>query len=131
VSGFSVATPALLRQFISSNIMAQKENKAQQAARSPDRPGEQCRAEPGAYRPVVDRKRCEGKSDCVEVCPYGVFEVRRIDEAEYQSLPLRAKLKLWAHGKKTAYTPQASACQACGLCVVACPESAILLEKVD
>ncbi|HEY4184287.1 MAG TPA: ferredoxin family protein [Polyangia bacterium] len=26
-------------------------------------------------RPVVDRARCEGKRDCVEVCPYGVFEV--------------------------------------------------------
>ena len=37
------------------------------------------------------------------------------------------KLKSVVHGRKTAYTPRASACQACGLCVVSCPEKAIQL----
>lgn len=104
-------------------------DKAKRAAADPARPGEACKAEPGAYRPVVDRRRCEGKRDCVAVCPYDVFEVRRIDEAEYRALPLLARVKLNVHGKQTAYTPNADACRACGLCVVACPERAITLVK--
>ncbi len=86
-----------------------------------------CKAGPGVYAPAVDRRRCEGKSECVAVCPYDVFEVRRIDEAEYRALPLLPRLKVWAHGKKTAYAVRADACHACGLCVAACPEKAITL----
>lgn len=104
--------------------------KARRAARHPDRPGEQCRAEPGLFRPAIDRAGCEGKGDCVEVCPFDVFEVRRIEDADFAELSFMAKLKSRAHGRKTAYTPAASACQACGLCVVACPEKAITLERV-
>lgn len=103
--------------------------KARRAASDPARPGEQCRAEPGAYLPVVDHGRCEGKRDCVEVCPYGVFEVRRIDEADFAALSLAQKLKSLVHGRQSAYTPNAAACQACGLCVVACPERAITLVR--
>jgi NAD-dependent dihydropyrimidine dehydrogenase PreA subunit len=101
--------------------------RARKAARHSSRPGEKCRAPAGTYEPQVDRRRCEGKGDCVAVCPYGVFEVGTIDDAAYRALPLPARLKLWVHGKKTAYTPGADACQACGLCVVACPEHAITL----
>jgi NAD-dependent dihydropyrimidine dehydrogenase PreA subunit len=78
---------------------------------------------------VVNRSKCEGKSDCVRVCPYDVFEVRRIDDADFARLGALAKLKSVAHGRKTAYTPRASACQACGKCVAACPEKAIKLER--
>ena len=102
--------------------------KARRAAKDPARPGEHCRATPRAYRPVIDRRRCEGKADCVSVCPFEVFEVGRIEEAEYRALPALVRLKVWVHGKKTAHTPRADACQACGLCVVACPEHAIKLE---
>jgi len=106
--------------------------KLRSLAGHPRRPGYRCRAEAGTYRPVVDRSRCEGKADCVSVCPYNVFEVGTIDEAEYQALPLVARIKLWAHGKQTAYTPHSDACQACGLCVVACPERAIsLIQESD
>jgi NAD-dependent dihydropyrimidine dehydrogenase PreA subunit len=106
--------------------------KLRRLANHPRRPGHRCRAEAGTYRPVVDRSRCEGKADCVSVCPYNVFEVGTIDEAEYQALPLIARIKLWAHGKQTAYTPHSDACQACGLCVVACPERAIsLIQESD
>jgi NAD-dependent dihydropyrimidine dehydrogenase PreA subunit len=35
------------------------------------------------------------------------------------------------HGKQTAFTPRADACHACGLCVVACPEKAIALVRVE
>jgi 4Fe-4S ferredoxin len=83
--------------------------------------------EAGAYRPVVDRNACEGKRDCVEVCPYDVFEVRQIDDEDFSSLSFLGKLKSRAHGRLTAYTPHADLCQACGLCVVACPEKAITL----
>lgn len=103
--------------------------KVKRAAAHPDRPGEDCKAAPGAFHPVVDRNRCEGKRDCEAVCPYDVFEVGRITDADFASLGMLGKLKSLAHGRKTAYTPRSSACQACGLCVVACPEHAIRLEK--
>ncbi len=85
--------------------------------------------EPGVFIPVVDRARCEGKRDCVEVCPYHVFEVRRIDDADFRALSWLGRLKSVAHRRQTAYTPRADACQACGLCVVACPERAIKLVR--
>ena len=101
--------------------------KARKAAADPKRPGEQCRAAPATYLPVVDHGRCEGKSDCVDVCPYHVFEVRRIDDADFARLSILGRLKSLAHRRQTAYTPRADACQACGLCVTACPEKAIRL----
>jgi NAD-dependent dihydropyrimidine dehydrogenase PreA subunit len=102
--------------------------KARKAAQRDDRPGEDCRAPAGAYAIVVDRARCEGKGDCVEVCPYHVFEVRRIDDADYAALSLLAKLKSRVHGRQSAYTPHLDACRACGMCVVACPEDALTLR---
>ena len=103
--------------------------KARRAAKHPARPGEKCKANAAAYRPVIDHARCEGKRDCVAVCPYDVFEVRRIDDADWRPLPLLAKIKVLAHRKQTAYAPRADACKACGLCVVACPEKAIRLAR--
>jgi NAD-dependent dihydropyrimidine dehydrogenase PreA subunit len=88
-----------------------------------------CRAEPGTFVPIVDRGRCEGKNECVDVCPYHVFEVRRIDDADFAQLGVLGKLKSVLHGRKTAYTPRADACQACGKCVSACPEEAIKLVR--
>jgi NAD-dependent dihydropyrimidine dehydrogenase PreA subunit len=105
-------------------------DKARRAASDPRRPGEKCRAPGGRFEPLVNRARCEGKAECAAVCPVNVFEVRTIDESEFRSLPLLARLKLWVHGKKTAYADRADACQACGLCVVACPENAISLSEV-
>jgi NAD-dependent dihydropyrimidine dehydrogenase PreA subunit len=103
--------------------------KAKRAAAHPKRPGEQCKAAPGTWGPVVDRQRCEGKSDCVQVCPYDVFEVGPIADEEYRALPFFARIKLKVHGMRTAHTPRLAACQACGLCVVACPERAIKLVR--
>ena len=101
--------------------------KARRAAQLATRPGEKCRAETAVYIPIVDRNACEGKRDCVEVCPYGVFEVRQIDDRDFAQLSFLGKLKSRVHGGLTAYTPHANLCQACGLCVVACPEKAITL----
>ena len=94
-------------------------------------PATECRAQPGEFVPVVDRARCEGKAECVRVCPYDVFEVHRIDDKDFAPLGLLAKLKVLAHGRKSAYAPLASACQACGKCVAACPEQAIKLVRVQ
>jgi len=104
--------------------------KAKRAAAHPDRPGEHCSAAPGVWRPVVNRGRCEGKYDCVAVCPYDVFEVRRMDDADFDALGFFARFRSRVHGRMTAYTPNADACRSCGLCVVACPEKAIRLERV-
>lgn len=90
---------------------------------------ESCKKDPGVIAPVINLKRCEGKSDCVTVCPENVFEVRQIDHADYEELNLLYKLKLRVHGMKVAYAPNADACKSCGLCVSACPEKAITLTK--
>lgn len=103
--------------------------KARRAAADPGRPGRRCAGEPGRLVPVVDRGRCEGKRDCVAVCPYDVFEVRRIDDADFARLGFLGRLKSRAHGRLTSYTPRVDACRACGLCVVACPEDAIRLVE--
>lgn len=109
--------------------MSVNQEKARRAAAHPERPGEQCRAEPGRWHPVVDRARCEGKRDCLEVCPYDVFEVRRMEDRDFAGLGLLARFKSVVHGRMTAYTPREDACRACGLCVVACPEDAIRLVE--
>lgn len=88
-----------------------------------------CKAEPGVFRPKVDAHRCEGKGPCIEVCPYDVFEMGRLDDDTYQAMPFFTRMKMRAHGKKTVYTPHADACKACGLCVSACPEKAIKLVR--
>jgi 4Fe-4S ferredoxin len=93
------------------------------------KPASDCNSEPGNFRPEIDARRCEGKGQCVAVCPYDVFEVGRLADEAFKAMPLRVKLKLWAHGRKTAYTPNAEACRACGLCVAACPEQAIRLVR--
>ena len=43
----------------------------------------------GTYLPTVDHARCEGKRDCVVVCPNDVFEVRRIDRSRLPALSSR------------------------------------------
>jgi NAD-dependent dihydropyrimidine dehydrogenase PreA subunit len=101
--------------------------KTKRAAAEARRQGMRCNADPGVFRPVVDARRCEGKGDCVEVCPYDVFVVGRLTDEAFAAMPFRIRLKLWAHGKRTAYTPNVDACRACGLCAVACPERAIRL----
>jgi len=70
------------------------------------------------------------KAAGVVVCPVNVFEIVRILAETFKTLPTLAKFKVWAHGMKTAATPNAAACESCGHCVAACPERAIRLERV-
>ncbi len=88
-----------------------------------------CR-EVGAFVPVVDRPRCEGKSDCLRVCPYGVFELRTLTPAERGALGLLARLKVQLYGGRQAFVPDPTRCHVCRLCVAACPEHAIRLVFV-
>jgi NAD-dependent dihydropyrimidine dehydrogenase PreA subunit len=87
----------------------------------------ECKGEAGKVAPVVDRNRCEAKGDCVDVCPYDVFEIRPLAAADRAALSFVGKLKAFVHGNKQAYVVRGAACHACQLCVAACPEHAIRL----
>ena len=95
----------------------------------PSPPAESCKPEVGEVRPVIDLAKCEGKADCLRFCPYDVFEVRVASRAERSGLGLMAQLKSLAHGHKKAFAINPDQCHACGLCVAACPETAIRLLK--
>ena len=88
-----------------------------------------CKQPPGVTAPVIDASRCEGKEDCVRVCPYDVFQVRKLTAEENRALPLMPRLKVWVHGGKQAFVVHGDQCHACGLCVAACPEHAIVLRR--
>ena len=83
----------------------------------------------GAVRPIIDPRRCEGKADCVQVCPFDVFEIRRMTKDDSHALPWITRLKVALHGGKQGFVVRAEQCQACGLCVAACPEHAIRLRR--
>jgi 4Fe-4S ferredoxin len=89
-----------------------------------------CKQPAGVVEPLIDRSRCEGKEDCVEVCPYDVFDIRTLSKDERGALPFFARLKAAVHGNRQAFAVRAEACHACGLCVQACPERAIKLVKI-
>jgi NAD-dependent dihydropyrimidine dehydrogenase PreA subunit len=88
-----------------------------------------CKQPAGVVAPVIDHGRCEGKADCLRVCPYDVFEVRALAAEERAALSLPARFKVWVHGGKQAFVVRGDQCHACGLCVAACPEKAIRLER--
>lgn len=93
--------------------------------------GAECKQEPGTFRPVIDRGRCEGKADCVRVCPVGVFMVGTLPPELRAGLSIKGKLKGLVHRWQQALLVKEQACEACGQCVNACPEKAITLERVS
>jgi NAD-dependent dihydropyrimidine dehydrogenase PreA subunit len=88
-----------------------------------------CKQSPGVFRPVIDRNRCEGKADCQRVCPVGVFEIGILPEAQRTGLTMKGRIKGFVHGWKQALLANPQACEACGLCVKACPENALTLVR--
>jgi 4Fe-4S ferredoxin len=91
---------------------------------------EACKGTPGKVAPVIDRNRCEAKEDCVRVCPYNVFTVRKLGPDEKAAMSMLGRLKAFAHGNRQAFVVQPEACHACQLCIPACPEQAIRLAPL-
>lgn len=80
--------------------------------------------------PVIDRSACEGKADCVAVCPVNVFEVRTLPREQRSGLGVLGTLRGMAHGWQQAFLVSPGACEGCGHCVKACPEKALTLRRV-
>lgn len=85
--------------------------------------------DPQVLQPRIHLGRCEAKNECVDVCPYDVFEVRRSTPGERAGMTWLEGLKSFAHGHKKAFVVRPEQCHSCGLCVPACPEQAIQLER--
>jgi 4Fe-4S ferredoxin len=89
----------------------------------------QCEPAAGTALPIIDRNRCDGKQDCVAVCPFEVFAMQPITALDLAMLPFPPRKAHKLIGKWQAFTVRAEACHACNLCVVACPEDAIRLAR--
>jgi NAD-dependent dihydropyrimidine dehydrogenase PreA subunit len=94
-----------------------------------ERSTESCKQPAGVVAPLIDRTRCEGKEECAAVCPYDVFEVRVLSREERSALALFPRIKAAFHGNRQAFAIRAELCHSCGLCVEACPETAIRLAR--
>ncbi|MEQ1755850.1 MAG: ferredoxin family protein [Micropepsaceae bacterium] len=88
-----------------------------------------CKHDAGIVAPVINPLKCEAAGDCVEVCPYDVFSIRKLTTGELKALPLGPWIKVKVHGSKQAFVVNGDACHSCGLCVTACPEHAIRLSR--
>jgi NAD-dependent dihydropyrimidine dehydrogenase PreA subunit len=61
-----------------------------------------------AFKVAVDREKCKGCEDCIEVCTVNVFEMK-----EGKSVPANVK-----------------ECLGCGSCVEVCKEKAVTAEEL-
>jgi 4Fe-4S ferredoxin len=91
-----------------------------------------CRHPAGTFAPAMDPLRCvRGKEKYADVCPYGVFKIRKLAGPERSALPVLTRLKVAAHGGRQSFATLASECRACGNSVNACPQGAITLAKTN
>jgi NAD-dependent dihydropyrimidine dehydrogenase PreA subunit len=103
--------------------------KVAKEANATPAPAGVCKQKPGVFHPVVDRDACEGRGDCVRVCPVSVFAVDTLPSEERRGLGFKGRIKGFAHRWQQALLINPAACEACGLCVEACPESALTLVR--
>ena len=89
----------------------------------------ECKHEAGVFQPVIDRNRCEGKGDCERVCPVSLFSVTTLPKEVRKGLTMTGTIKGFVHKWQQALLVNPSDCEACGLCVKACPEKAITLAR--
>lgn len=92
-------------------------------------PEPDCKFDAGFMIPVIDPMRCEAKGPCVPICPYDVLAIHTVPPEEKAKFSLLGRVKLFVHGGKQAYVADPNACHGCGLCVQACPEKAIKLQR--
>jgi NAD-dependent dihydropyrimidine dehydrogenase PreA subunit len=62
-----------------------------------------------AFEVIVDREKCKGCEDCIEVCTVEVFEMQ-----DSKSVPVNVK-----------------ECLGCGSCVEVCKEKAITMKELE
>ncbi len=86
----------------------------------------QCAEDAGQWQVRIDRNRCEGKEDCAKVCPEGVFEIRRLTDAEFATVTgWFNRFRVRVHGRRQAFAVHQADCRNCRRCEAACPEQAI------
>jgi 4Fe-4S ferredoxin len=93
-------------------------------------PDPNCKFDPGVMVPIIDPVRCEAAGPCVPICPYDVLVIQAIPREEKAALSVVRRLKLFVHGGKRAFVLDPGSCRGCGLCVKACPEKAIKLQRL-
>lgn len=91
--------------------------------------GADCKHAAGQFMPVIDRNRCEGKEDCVRVCPFHVFTIGVLPPQARGELSLKGRVKGFFHNYRQAFAVNAAQCHGCALCVEKCPEKAIQLQR--
>jgi len=62
-----------------------------------------CAQRAGTVYPVIDRNRCEGKAECVAVCPVQVFDIGVLPLEARRELSLRGRVKGFVHGWRQAF----------------------------
>ena len=86
-----------------------------------------CEKKAGRLQPEINRNRCDGKTTCVDKCPYGVLEMGTLTAEDKSHLSLKGRVKAFVHRGRQVMVVNPDACRACNQCVVVCPENAIKL----